>query len=81
MTSLTEAAKDKLLQTVTRIERLEEDKAQVSHQIRDVYGEAKSIGYDVKALRSLIRIRKQDRAEREEHEAILDVYMLAIGEI
>lgn len=79
--NLTETAREKLRQTVARIERLEEEKAEVANQIKEVYAEAKSFGYDTKALRQLIRIRKVDRAEREEQEAILDVYMLALGEI
>ena len=80
-TSLTEAAREKLRQTVARIERLEEEKKEVAEQIKEVYGEAKSLGYDVKALRQVVRMRKQDRREREELEAILDVYLLALGEI
>ena len=79
--NLTETAREKLRQTVARIERLEEEKAEVANQIKEVYGEAKSFGYDTKALRKLISIRKIDRAEREEQEAILDVYLLALGEI
>lgn len=79
--SLTETAREKLRQTVARIERLEEEKAELASQIKEVYGEAKAFGYDVKALRDLIRMRKTDRAEREEQEAILDVYLLALGEI
>ena len=75
--ALTETAREKLRQTVARIERLEE----VANQIKEVYGEAKAFGYDVKALRQLVRIRKVDRAEREEQEAILDLYLLALGEI
>ncbi|MEM9669979.1 MAG: DUF2312 domain-containing protein [Pseudomonadota bacterium] len=78
---LTETAREKLRQTVARIERLEEEKAEVANQIKEVYGEAKSFGYDTKALRQLIRIRKIDRNEREEQEAILDVYMLAVGDL
>lgn len=79
--ALTQAAKDKLKQTVSKIEKLEEEKREVGGQIKDVYQEAKSMGYDVKALRAVIRIRKQDRQEREEAEAILDTYLLALGEI
>ncbi|MEO1408132.1 MAG: DUF2312 domain-containing protein, partial [Pseudomonadota bacterium] len=60
---------------------LEEEKAEVANQIKEVYAEAKSFGYDTKALRQLIRIRKIDRNEREEQEAILDVYMLAVGDL
>lgn len=79
--SLTESAREKLRQTVARIERLEEEKAEIASQIKEVYGEAKAFGYDTKALRSLVAIRKQDRAQREEQEAVLDVYMLALGEV
>ncbi len=78
---LTDAAREKLRQTVDRIERLEEEKAEIAAQIKEVYGEAKAIGYDTKALRQVVRIRKQDRKQREEMEAILDVYLHAIGEI
>jgi uncharacterized protein (UPF0335 family) len=79
--TLTETAREKLRQTVARIERLEEEKREVAEQIKDVYSEAKAMGYDTKALRACIRLRKQDRQEREEQEAILDVYLLALGEI
>ena len=80
-TSLTLAAREKLRQTVERIERLEEEKKEVAEQIKDVYSEAKAFGFDVKALRQVIRLRKQDKAEREEQEAVLDTYLLALGEI
>ncbi len=79
--NLTETAREKLRQTVARIERLEEEKAEVANQIKEVYGEAKAFGYDTKALRKAVSLRKMDRAEREEQEAILDVYLLALGEI
>jgi uncharacterized protein (UPF0335 family) len=78
--SLTEAARDKLRQTVSKIEKLEEEKKDVGGQIKDVYSEAKAMGYDTKALRKVISLRKLDRQEREEQEAILDTYMLALGE-
>lgn len=81
VTTLTETAREKLRQTVARIERLEEEKKEVAEQIKEVYGEAKALGYDTKALRQVVRMRKQDRREREEQEAILDVYLLALGEI
>lgn len=80
-TDLTSAAREKLKQTVARIERLEEEKKEVAEQIKDVYGEAKAMGYDTKALRAVIRIRKMDREERKEQEAILEVYLDAIGEL
>jgi uncharacterized protein (UPF0335 family) len=79
--ALTQAAKDKLRQVVTKIEKLEEEKAEVASQIKDVFAEAKSMGYDTKVLRKVIRFRKQDRQEREEQEAILDTYLMALGEI
>ncbi len=62
-----------------RIERLEEEKKAIADDIRDVYGEAKANGFDVKALRTIIRMRKQDTDERKEHEAILETYMHALG--
>ena len=79
--NLTEVAREKLVQIVTRIERLEEEKSEIAEQIKDVYGEAKSMGYDTKVLRKLIARRRMDRAEIEEMEAILDVYMLATGDL
>ena len=79
--SLTEAARDKLRQTVSKIEKLEEEKKDVGGQIKDVYSEAKAMGYDTKVLRTVVRLRKMDRQEREEQDAILDTYLLALGEI
>ena len=79
--ALTEAAREKLRQTVSKIERLEEEKREIAEQIKEVYAEAKAMGYDTKALRQVVRIRKIDRKEREEQEAVLDVYLLALGEI
>ena len=75
----TRFAKDHLKAFVERIERLEEEKKALSDDIRDVYGEAKSTGFDVKALRAIIKMRKQDNDERKEQEAILETYMLALG--
>jgi uncharacterized protein (UPF0335 family) len=80
-TALTQAAREKLKQMVARIEKLEEEKASVASDIKDSYAEAKALGYDTKALRQVIRLRKIDRQEREEMESILDVYMHALGEI
>ncbi len=77
-TSQTVAA-GQLRSIIERIERLEEDKGAVSEDIKQVYAEAKGTGFDVKALRSLIRIRKKDKAELQEEEAILDLYKTAIG--
>jgi uncharacterized protein (UPF0335 family) len=75
----TRFAKDHLKAFVERIERLEEEKKALADDIRDVYGEAKSTGFDVKALRTIIKMRKEDTDERKEHEAILETYMLALG--
>lgn len=76
--ALTQAAREKLKQVVGKIERLEEEKSEVAGQIKDVYGEAKAMGYDTKALRAVIRRRRLDRQEREEMDAILDTYEMAI---
>ena len=75
----TKFAKDQLKAIIERIERLEEEKKTISDDIRDVYAEAKGNGFDVKVLRQIIRIRKQDHAERMEQEALLDLYMAALG--
>ena len=72
-------AKDHLKAFVERIERLEEEKKALSDDIRDVYAEAKSNGFDVKALRQVVRLRKQDVDERKEQEAILETYLQALG--
>jgi len=79
--SLTQTAKEKLRLIVTRIERLEEEKASIAADVKDVYAEAKALGYDTKALRAVIRLRKIDRREREEQEQVLDLYLQALGEI
>ena len=75
----TRFAKDQLKSFVERIERLEEEKKSIADDIRDVYAEAKSNGFDVKALRAVIRLRKQEPQERNEHQAILDTYLNALG--
>ena len=77
--SATKFAKDQLRAVVERIERLEEEKKTISDDIRDVYAEAKGNGYDVKALRTIVRLRKQDANERAEQETILETYMQALG--
>lgn len=64
---------------IERIERLEEEKKAISDDIKDVYGEAKGNGFDTKVLRQVVRIRKQDQAERQEQEALLDLYLGALG--
>jgi uncharacterized protein (UPF0335 family) len=77
----TRFAKDQLKALVERIEHLEEEKKAIADDIKDVYAEAKGNGYDVKALRKIIRLRKQDKNERAEEEAILETYMHALGMI
>jgi uncharacterized protein (UPF0335 family) len=74
-------AKDHLKAIVERIEHLEEEKKALAGDIRDVYAEAKGNGYDVTALRTVIRLRKQDKHERAEQEAILETYLHALGMI
>lgn len=72
-------ARDQLRAFIERIERLEEEKATIAGDIKDVYGEAKGMGFDVACLRKVVRIRKQDKDERMEQEAILDTYLQALG--
>jgi len=72
-------AKDHLKAFVERIERLEEEKKTIADDIRDVYAEAKANGFDTKALRVVVRMRKEDADERKEHEAILETYLHALG--
>jgi len=79
MMSATRIAKDQLKAFVERIERLEEEKKVIADDIKDVYAEAKANGYDTKALRTVVRLRKQDTDERKEQEAILDTYLQALG--
>ena len=72
-------AKDQLKAFVERVERLEEEKKAITDDIRDVYAEAKGNGFDVKTLRVVVRLRKQDSNERKEQEALLETYMHALG--
>jgi len=72
-------AKDQLKSIVERVEKLEEEKKAISDDIRDVYAEAKANGFDVKALRTIVRLRKIEPTERQEHDAILETYMHALG--
>jgi uncharacterized protein (UPF0335 family) len=75
----TRFAKDQLRSIIERIEKLEEEKKAIADDIRDVFGEAKVNGFDVKALRTIIRLRKMEATEREEQDAILETYMHALG--
>ncbi|MEP9387533.1 DUF2312 domain-containing protein [Mesorhizobium sp. KR9-304] len=64
---------------IERIERLEEEKKTIADDIKEVFAEMKGTGFDTKAVRAIIRLRKQDQAERQEAEAILDLYKAALG--
>ena len=71
--------KEQLKAFIERVERLEEGKKAIADDIREVYAEAKGSGFDVKALRAIVRLRKQDTDERREQQAILETYMHALG--
>lgn len=72
-------AVDQLKSIIGRVEKLEEEKAGISADIRDVFAEAKGNGFDTKAIRQIIKLRKMDASEREEQETMLDTYMRALG--
>lgn len=71
-------AGDRLKSFVERIERLEEEKAALAADIREVYGEIKSVGFDIKIIRQIIRLRKMETSDRQEQEELLDIYMRAL---
>ena len=75
----TTVAREQLRSVVERIERLEEEKKGIADDIREVYAEAKANGYDTKVLRQVISIRKQDASERQEQDAVRDLYLHALG--
>ena len=70
---------DQLRLLIERIERLEEEKKGIADDIRDVYGEAKAVGYDPKIMRQVIRLRKMEKDARDEAETLLDMYKAALG--
>ena len=72
-------AREQLRTVVERIERLEEEKKAIADDIRDIYAEAKANGFDTKVLRQVVRLRKQDLTERQEQEAVRDLYLQAVG--
>ena len=72
-------AQSQLRSVVERIERLEEDKAAIVNDLKEVYAEAKGNGFDTKVLRKVVRMRKQDKAKRQEEDALIDLYLSAIG--
>ncbi len=79
MSEPTGVARDQLRSIVERVERLEEEKKAIAEDIKEVYAEAKANGFDTKTLRTVIRLRKQELAERQEQEAMLDLYLHALG--
>ena len=72
-------ARDQLRAFIERIERMEEEKSSISNDIKEIYAEAKGTGFDAKILRKIVAIRKQDANERMEQEALLELYMSALG--
>ena len=72
-------AADQLKSFIERIERLEEEKAGIASDMKDVYAEAKGTGFDTKAIRKIVSLRKKDHDERREEEAILELYLQALG--
>jgi uncharacterized protein (UPF0335 family) len=72
-------AQDQIRAFIERIERMEEERKVISDDIKEIYAEAKGNGFDTKVLRQIIRIRKQDSSERMEQEALLELYMAALG--
>ena len=76
---LYQAAQTRLRTIIERIERLEVDKAAIAGDMKEVYLEAKGEGFDVKILRKIVRLRKMDKAKRDEEEALIDLYLSAIG--
>ncbi len=79
MSEPTGVARDQLRSIVERVERLEEEKKAIAEDIKEVYAEAKANGFDTKTLRTVVRLRKQELAERQEQEAMLDLYLHALG--
>jgi uncharacterized protein (UPF0335 family) len=77
--AIAQSAKDQLRSYIERIERLEEEKAALAGDIRDLFAQAKSSGFDTKALRTVLKLRKQDAAERRDQEAVVATYMHALG--
>ena len=76
---MADASDDRLRLLIERIERLEEEKKGIADDIRDVYGEAKAVGYDTKIMRQIIRLRKMTPDDRSEQSSILDTYLAALG--
>ncbi len=79
MTTLQATAQEQLRQYIEQIERLEEEKKAIAGDIKDKFLEAKANGFDVKAMRKILQLRKKSKTERQEEEGILEVYMHALG--
>ncbi|MEN0088647.1 MAG: DUF2312 domain-containing protein [Pseudomonadota bacterium] len=79
MVDATGFAREQLRSFIERIERLEEQKKEISDDIRDVFAEAKGNGFDVKVMRQIVRLRKVDASQREEEDAVRDLYLTALG--
>lgn len=79
--TLTQSAQERLKQLIERIEKLEEDKANVTTDIKEVYDEAKATGFDTKIIRRVVALRRISAAERAEAETVLDLYLHALGEV
>ena len=78
---LNSTAQNQLKSIIERVERLEVEKTEIMEQMKEVYAEAKGNGFDVKILKKVVRIRKQDRAKRQEEDALTDLYLAAVGEL
>jgi len=81
MTNIDENSKEQLRGFIERIERLEEEKISIAGDIREVFAEAKSVGFDTKALRGVLKFRRQEPNKREEEEAVLHTYLVALGHL
>jgi len=79
MSTLQASAQQQLRQFVEQLERLEEEKKAIADDIRDKFAEAKALGFDVKALRQVLRLRKKSKTDRQEEEAVLETYLHALG--
>ena len=78
MTEVGGVAADRLRSFIERIERLEEEKAALAADIKEIYSEAKGTGFDIKVIRMIVRLRKMDKSDRQEQEQILDLYKRAL---
>ncbi len=79
MTTLTNATQNQLRQFIEQLERLEQEKKAIADDIRDKFLEAKAVGFDVKVMRQVLRLRKKSKTERQEEEGVLEVYLHALG--